>query len=100
MDLPNTIREKTQYRDYWQHNTRHMESQGCYDWMAGQLDALQPRKILDVGCGTGSGVLALLKRFSPAIIALEENADCLDTTCGAVAAAGCPVTGIVRLYYD
>jgi SAM-dependent methyltransferase len=99
MAIPYTIREKTQYRDHWQHNARHIESQGCYDWMAAQLDALQPRKILDIGCGVGSGLLALLDRFSPAIVALEENADCLDTTCEAVAAAGRPVTGIVRLFY-
>lgn len=100
MDLPYTLDEKTKYRDYWQHNATHMETQDCYRWMASELDDLQPRKILDIGCGTGSGVLALLDRFSPSIIALEENADCLDTTCEAVAALNRPVTGVVRLYYN
>ncbi len=68
--------------------------------MASQLDPLKPKRILDIGCGVGNGVLALLKRFSPTIVSLEENADCIDATCEAVADSGQTVAGIFRLYYE
>ena len=99
MSLPHSIEEKTLYRDHWSHNAANYQSQGCYEWMTAQLDPLSPKKILDVGCGVGNGVLALLERFAPTIVSLEENADCMRTTCEAVNAAGVPVAGLFRLSY-
>ncbi len=67
--------------------------------MAQQLRPLEPKRILDIGCGSGEGLLALLSAFSPTIIALEENADCIRHSCDVVAAAGYEIEPIYRLGY-
>lgn len=100
MRLPLSTTEKAEYRDHWSSNATHYEKQGCYDWMAQQLRPLAPKRILDIGCGTGEGLLALLSAYSPTIIALEENADCIRHSCDVVAAAGFEVEPIYRLGYQ
>lgn len=72
--------EKAAYLDYWRHNAASLAQQGCYGWMAEQLDSLQPKRILDIGCGTGEGTLALFQRFSADIVAIDENLSCLRNT--------------------
>jgi SAM-dependent methyltransferase len=72
--------EKAAYLDYWRHNAASLAAQGCYGWMAEQLDFLKPKRILDIGCGTGEGTLALFQRFSPDIVAIDENLSCLRQT--------------------
>src|SRR3954464_9763491 len=72
--------EKAAYLDYWRHNATSLALQGCYGWMAAQLDFLKPKRILDIGCGTGEATLALFQRFSPDIIAIDENMSCLRQT--------------------
>jgi ubiquinone/menaquinone biosynthesis C-methylase UbiE len=52
-------KEKSEYEYNWARNATSYSDQGCYDWMAKQLDTLQPRKVFDVGCGTGEGLLVL-----------------------------------------
>ncbi len=84
-----TLPPKTKYRSQWQHTSEHLRAQGCYDWMAAQLDELGPRKILDIGCGSGNGMLALINRFQPTcLISLEENLDCIEATVEALIDAG------------
>lgn len=47
------------YDRNWQKNAAHYASQGCYEWMASLLKPFAPKRILDIGCGEGSGILAL-----------------------------------------
>lgn len=96
-----TLPHKTKYRSQWQHTSDHLRSQGCYEWMAEQLDELGPRKILDIGCGSGNGLLALIVRFKPtAIITVEENVDCIDSTVDALVAAEHHPLAHLRLSYE
>lgn len=72
--------EKAAYADHWSNNAGSLNAQGCYDWMAAQLDHGRPATILDVGCGTGEGILALTRRFGCEIVAIDENLQCLRST--------------------
>ena len=68
--------------------------------MASQLLPLAPKKILDVGCGTGQGIAALLRQFSPQIIALEENADCIRSAKESLVAEGYSTNSVFRVGYE
>lgn len=100
MELSLHTAEKTAYRDYWQHNAAAFDAQGCYSWMASQLTGYSPKRILDIGCGTAEGILALLKGSAKNIVALEENFDCIKATEGKLNAIGCEVKIIPRLGYS
>ena len=92
--------EKAEYCYYWSSNAAHFQKQECYTWMASQLAPLRPRRVLDIGCGTGEGLRALLAAFSPTIISLEENAACMQTAEDALLASGSQVDSIFRLGYE
>jgi SAM-dependent methyltransferase len=97
--LPISTREKAEYCENWAINAAHIESQGCYDWMATQLKPLRPNRVLDIGCGTGQGLLALTGHFSPRIVCIEENSDCIRITEGALKQERIPTESLVRLGY-
>ncbi|MEX2490757.1 MAG: methyltransferase [Nitrospirales bacterium] len=68
------------YAGEWGVSSSHLADQGCYEWSAAQLDAYCPKRILDIGCGTGEGLMALIRRFPEAsIISLEENLTCMES---------------------
>lgn len=68
------VESKKHYASAWQANAACFEKQGCYEWMAKQLETLQPTRILDVGCGDGRGINALVKAFPGAtVIGVDEN---------------------------
>lgn len=101
MDPLTTLPHKTKYRGQWQHTSNHLRPQGVYEWMAEQLGELAPRKILDIGCGSGNGLLALMSRFNPqTLISLEENLDCIETTLDALVEAGHHPLAHPRLSYQ
>ncbi|MGP8049072.1 MAG: SEC-C metal-binding domain-containing protein [Desulfobaccales bacterium] len=67
----------------WKSNAAYYTSQGCYEWMASQLKPYSPKRILDIGCGDGSGIIALLKIIGSedlTVFSLEENSECARTT--------------------
>ena len=76
-DYATASAEKAAYLEYWSYNASSLESQGCYEWMASQLDYIQPKKVFDIGCGAGEGVLALHRRFDCDIVSIDENLPCL-----------------------
>lgn len=94
------VPEQLKYPHYWGSNAEHLAEQGCYEWMAGLLAPLQPKKILDIGCGTGEGLLALLKAYSPSITSIEENAECIRLASERVRAAGRSPAHVFRHSYE
>jgi SAM-dependent methyltransferase len=94
-----TIPEKTRYRDSWQHNAATFSDQKCYSWMVDQLGRYSPKRILDIGCGTGEGIIALLDSGVDQIISLEENFDCIVTTAEKLKAQSRTAKIIPRLGY-
>lgn len=66
------------YLDRWKANAENFRSQNCYEWMASQIQPFQPKRILDIGCGDGSGIIALSSVLkSPQILSLDDNPECL-----------------------
>ena len=69
------------YLDGWRTNAAAYQEQGCYAWMVAQIEQFHPRRILDVGCGEGTGILHLSKAFGHekafTLISTEENPNCI-----------------------
>jgi SAM-dependent methyltransferase len=67
------------YLERWKANAENFRSQGCYEWMASQIQPFQPKRVLDIGCGDGSGIIALSSILkSPQILSLDDNRECLE----------------------
>jgi SAM-dependent methyltransferase len=92
--------EKIHYGAAWSDSAANLAAQGCYAWMAERLRPIEPKRVLDVGCGAGQGLLALLDAFSPRIIALEENASCIARSLKALEASGYKGEEVYRLDYS
>jgi SAM-dependent methyltransferase len=91
------------YDRSWQKNATHYASQGCYEWMASFLRPFAPKRILDIGCGEGSGLLALLAVLGSnetTIISLEENSDCIHTTEEHLHSKGYETSVIYRMHAE
>jgi SAM-dependent methyltransferase len=87
------------YSDRWGQNADHFRAQGCYKWMASCLSAYSPRRILDVGCGHGTGVIALKAACGPnaQIISCDDNLQCLEKAQDEIRRCGLDVEIIQRL---
>ena len=55
-------------------NAPNLAAQGAYAWMA--ISLAGKCRVLDIGCGDGSGVIELAKR-GHAVISIEENPVCI-----------------------
>jgi SAM-dependent methyltransferase len=82
----------------WDQNAAHFEGEGGYDWMASLLDPYAPKRIFDVGCGVGNGLLALLTKFPQAkITSTDENVECIEVAKTRLKEQGRSVNVIRRL---
>ena len=99
VNLPVSTQEKFDYCDHWSSNASHFAGQGCYEWMAAQLCPLQPKRVFDIGCGTGEGVAALLRQFDCTIVSIDENAECIMRADEALRPHWSSVQSIFRLGY-
>jgi SAM-dependent methyltransferase len=68
--------------------------------MASQLAAYVPKSILDIGCGSGDGIMALKAACAPnaRIISCDDNPHCLEAARAKIASCGLSVEVINRLY--
>lgn len=72
--------EHSAYAKKWKVNSTCFENQGCYTWMAEIATREAPTVLLDIGCGDGLGLKAILQGSSNPnlrIIAIDENLSCL-----------------------
>ena len=86
------------YTKLWTPTASHYFDQGVYRWLAGQLDPIAPCRVLDVGCGTGHGLVALYQVHGPCleVVALDENLSCLKEARGRLETQGIPVDLLTR----
>lgn len=86
------------YAGKWRESAANLEDQGAYDWMAGLLDQFAPRNIFDIGCGTGNGIVALLKRFPKTrIVSVDENTEVIKIAKERIESFGARVNVVRRL---
>lgn len=92
-------KEYEEYLDKWSANSTAFESQGCYAWMASIALRDNPEKALDVGCGDGRGLLAVLeKNTNPnlKIVGIDENTSCINASAARLREKGYTVEVLER----
>ena len=74
--------QQRRYEQSWGENATCFDTQGCYSWMAEIATRTNPRVAVDIGCGNGLGLLALLKSGNnfDRVVGLDENQFCLAST--------------------
>jgi SAM-dependent methyltransferase len=67
------------YARNWKATAQHHFDGRVYHWLAKQLSEAKPKRVLDVGCGSGHGLLALREVLGSEvqIVAIDENRACL-----------------------
>lgn len=61
------------YLERWKKNAENFRNQNCYSWMASRIQQFKPKQILDIGCGDGSGIIALATALpSASILSLDD----------------------------
>ena len=75
------------YAKLWNASSQQHFESGVYRWLAEQLRALEPARILDIGCGTGHSLVAIHEVLGKAVqvVAIDENLACLRRAKGVLA---------------
>lgn len=70
-----------------------------YHWMAERLKPFTPHRILDVGCGSGHGLLALFEVLEKEvqIVSVDENGACLEAAARTLSGAAIMANVVKRL---
>lgn len=69
------------YLNSWKKNSDHFLKKEYYKWMAEMLGKhIEPKTLLDIGCGNGNAIIQLLKSFPSLehVITIEINAKCIE----------------------
>jgi SAM-dependent methyltransferase len=73
-------RERQNYLNKWKYSSEDLNTQDCYLWMSNLLKLENPRRVFDVGCGSGNGIMSLISTLNDddlKIISMDENVRCL-----------------------
>ena len=86
------------YAEIWTPSADHYFDRGIYHWLASMLEPVRPARVLDIGCGTGHGVLALYEVFGVdlEVVALDENLACLREAKERIQSRNLPVELLTR----
>lgn len=87
------------YATSWKETAGLQYARGDYTWMADQLPPLQTARLLDVGTGSGHGLLALRERLGAdlRIVGVDENLSCLKHAAQTLKAVGYSADVVSRL---
>ena len=87
------------YARNWKGTAQHHFDNRVYHWLAEQLADYRPKRILDVGCGSGHGLIALREVLGAdvQIVALDENRACLQETRETLRRNGVDVQVVTRM---
>lgn len=86
-------RDRRTYAAEWEVSSSHLNDQGCYAWMAGELGA--EGRVLEIGCGTGLSTLALVNA-GYRVVSIDENPACIKKASARLEAAGFSVSVQLR----
>lgn len=79
----------------WRSSAEQHAVDGVYEWLSDQLRPWVPARILDVGCGSGHGLVALRRAFPSArLIGTDENLSCLRISEATLLGAGEPQVAV------
>lgn len=87
------------YAQNWPSTAKTHYQARHYHWMAERLKPFEPQRILDIGCGSGHGLLALFEVLGQdaQILSLDENGACLNVAANTLAEAGVGTQIVKRL---
>ncbi|MCJ2184061.1 SEC-C domain-containing protein [Novosphingobium sp. 1949] len=87
------------YAANWKVTAELQYERGDYAWMAEQLKPFEVKRVLDVGCGSGHGLLALTECLPSGlrVVAIDENLACLKVAQQTLQKSGLPAPLIERL---
>lgn len=87
------------YAENWRVTSQLQYARGDYTWMADQLRPRAAERLLDIGSGSGHGLLALSECFGPnlRIVGIDENLACLKTASQTLKSVGLSAQMIARL---
>lgn len=87
------------YARNWTSTAQAHYQAGRYNWMAERLLPFAPRRILDVGCGSGHGISTLFDVLGNdlQVLSLDENGACIDIAARTLAQTGVDACSFKRL---